>query len=108
MAVLDCKGPKVIGHTCSVPSIAKSSSVTSKSNMQMASTYLKCDARNTTNSLCNRVQLIGVNTLLVLCEYGTTDLCEDGAIFDCPVDKCLYRSTHQWGVFLQQSFEFME
>ena len=68
--------------------------------MQVASTNLKRDTGNTENSLCDGVQLASVNVCLVLCEYGTTDLCEDSPIFNCPVHSLLYWSTHQWGVFL--------
>ncbi len=68
--------------------------------MQVASTNLKRDTGNTKNSLCNWIQLAGVNVLLLLCDYGTTDLCEGGPILNCPVDGLLYWSTHQWGVFL--------
>ena len=58
--------------------------------MQVAITDLKRDAGNTKNSLCNWVELSGVNVLLLPCEYGTTDLCEDGPIFDCSVHGRLY------------------
>jgi len=68
--------------------------------MKVASTYIKRDAGNTNKSLCNWVELKGINILLVLCEYWTTDPCDDGDIFNCPVDRFLYWSTHQWGVFL--------
>jgi hypothetical protein len=96
------------GHTCFVPSRAKPSSVTSASDMPVVDTNLKRDSSNTEDSLCNWVQLTGVSFLLVLCEYGRTDLCEDSAIFNCRVHRLLHRSAHQWGVFLKQSFEFME
>ena len=42
-----------------------SSHVTSVSDIPVASTNLKCDTGNTENSLCNRVQLTGVNLWLV-------------------------------------------
>ncbi len=58
--------------------------------MQLAGTYLKRDAGNTKNSLCNWAQLKGVNFWLILCEYGTTDLCEGSAIFNCPVHEFLH------------------
>ncbi len=89
-AVYDRKDPRASGHTCPAPSTAKPSSVTSKSDRQVVSTYLKRDVGNTKNSFCNWVQLTGVNILLVLCEYWTTDLGEDRGIFNCPVDRFLY------------------
>ena len=76
--------------------------------MPPASTNLKRDLGNTEHSLCNWVQLSGVNFLLVQCESRTNYLCEDSAIFNHPVHGLLYRSAHHWGVFLQQSFELME
>ena len=78
----------------------KPSRVTSKSDVQAESTNLKRDAGNTENSLRNWVQLIGVNILLLLCEYGTTNLCEDSSIFNYPVHGLFTRSAHQWGIFL--------
>ena len=65
------------------------------------STNRKRDVGNTKHSLCNWVQLKGVNVLLVLrgFTYGGTDLSEDSAILDRPVQGLLYRSAHQWGVF---------
>ena len=68
--------------------------------MQVASTYLERGAGNANNSLCNWAQLPGITILLALCDYWTTDLCDDRAIFNCPVNGFFYRSTHQWGVFL--------
>ena len=50
--------------------------------MQMASTNLECDAGNTEDCFCNRVQLPGVNFLLILGACERTDLREDRAIFD--------------------------
>jgi hypothetical protein len=78
--------------------------------MPVMSTNLKRDSSNTKDSLCNWIQLTGVNSLLILfgCGCGRTDLCEDRAIFNRPVHGFFYRSAHQWGVFLKQSFEFME
>jgi len=58
--------------------------------MQVASTYLKRDAGNIKNNLGNSVQLIGVNILLILREYGTTDLCEGNAVFNCPFHEFLH------------------
>src|SRR5258706_13183064 len=89
-AAPDRKDPREPFHTCSVPSIAKLTSVTSKSVMQVASTYLRRDAGNTKSCPCIWFQLPGINILLVLCEYGTTDLCEVGTRFNCPVDGFLY------------------
>ena len=68
--------------------------------MQVVSTYLERDTGNTKNSLCNWVRLPGVSVLLVLCEHGTTDLCEARAMFIDPVHGPLSQSAHQWGVFL--------
>ena len=68
--------------------------------MQAMSTDLKREAGNTENSLCNRIQLRDVNILLILCECGTTDLCEDSAIFKRLVHGLLNRYTHHWRVFL--------
>ena len=76
--------------------------------MPVANTNLKRDLGNTKDSLCNWVQLSGVNFLLVPCGSRTNYLCEDSAIFDRPIHGLLYRSAHHWGVSLQQSFEFME
>ncbi len=58
--------------------------------MQGASTYLKRDAGDTNNSLCDWAQLTGINILLVLCEHWTTDLCNGDGIFNCPVDGFPY------------------
>ena len=74
----------------------------------IASTNLKRDAGNTEDCLCNWAQLPGVNFLLVLCGCERTDLREDSAIFNRLVYRFLYQSAHQWGVFLQQFFEFMK
>ena len=67
--------------------------------MPGARTHLKRDAGNTENSLCNWVQLTGVNVLLVLCGRGTTDLCEDRTIFNRFVHRLFYRPAHHWGIF---------
>ena len=63
--------------------------------MLMASTNLKRDLGNTKDSLCNWIQLPDVNSLLVLCGCGTTNLCENSAIFDRVVHRLFYRSAHQ-------------
>ena len=76
--------------------------------MPVASTNLKRDHGNTEDSLRNWVQLSGVDFLLFRCGSLTTYLCEDSAIFNRLTHGLLYRSTHHWGVFLQQSFEFVE
>ena len=68
--VPDRKDLRASGRTCFVPSTAKPSSVTSLSDMLVASTNLKRDPGNTEDSLCNWVQLIDVNLLLVLCGVG--------------------------------------
>src|SRR5258706_2968516 len=104
----DRKGQKEFGHTCSVPSRAKWSSITYASGMPVASTNLKRDLGNTKDSLCNWVQLLDVNFSLVPCGSRTAYLCEDNAIFNRPVHRLLYPFAHHWSVFLQQSFEFME
>ena len=99
-AAPDHKDPKASGHTCCVPSTAKPSSVTSPSDMPVASTNLKRDPGDTEDSLCNRVQLPAVNFLLVLCECRTTNLCEHSAILNRLVHRLFHRSTHQWRISL--------
>ena len=87
-AILAAAGRKDLrepGHTCSVPSTAKSSSVSFVSDIQGVSTNLKHYAANTKNSLRNWVKLTGVNILFVLCEYWTTDLDEESTIYICSV-----------------------
>ena len=75
----------------------------------VASTYLKGDASNTKDGLRNWVQLRRVNVWFVShVDVGGTDPCEDGPIFNCPIHELLYRFAQQWGILLQQSFEFME
>ena len=86
----DRKGPRASGHTCFALSIAKLSNVTSASAMPVARTCLKRHAGNTKDSLCNWVQLRGVNVLLILCGRGSTDLCEDSAIFNRLVHRLFY------------------
>ena len=76
--------------------------------MPVMSTNLKRDPGNTKDSLRNWVQLTSVNLFLILCGRERTDLCEDNAIFNRPVHGLLCRPAHQWGVFLKQSFKFME
>ena len=68
--------------------------------MRVASTNLKRDLGNTEDSLCNWVQLSGVNFWLVPCGSQTTYLCEGSAIFNRPVHRLLNRSAHHWSVFL--------
>ena len=66
---------------------------------QVARTHLKRDAGNTENSLCNWVQLIGVNFLPVLCRCGITDLCEDSTIFNRLIHRLFHQSAHHRGEF---------
>ena len=99
-AVPDRKGPRESGHTCFVLLGAKPSNVTSASGMSIARTHLKRNASNTEDSLCNWVQLTDVNLLVVLCGCGTTDLCEDSAIFNCLVHHLFCRSAHHRSIFL--------
>ena len=89
-AAHDHKGPRASGHACFVPLTAKPPGVTPNSEMQVENTNLKRDAGNSKNCLCNRAQLSSFNFLLIPCEYGTTDLCEGSAIFNCPVHGFLY------------------
>ena len=58
-------------------------------SVQVVSTNLNRDAGNTEDCLCNWVQLIGVNLLLVPCGWERTDLREDSAIFNRPVHEFL-------------------
>src|SRR5258706_1112930 len=67
-AASDRKGQRASGHTWFVPSRAKHSSVTSASDLSVASTNLKRDTGNTKDSLCNWIQLNGVNILFVSSE----------------------------------------
>ena len=99
-AVPDREGPRAFGHTCFVPSRAKPWSVTSASEMPIASTNLKRDLGNAEDSLRNWVQLSGVNFLLVLCGNWTNYLRDDSAIFDHPVHHLFRRFAHHWGIFL--------
>ena len=68
--------------------------------MPVASTNLKRDPGNTEDSLCDWGQLSGVNLLLVPCGGLAIYLCEDGAIFNRPIHRPLYRPAHHWRVFL--------
>jgi len=65
-AAPDRKVPGASGHTCFVLSRAKSSNVTSASGTLAVRTHLKRGVGNTDDSLCNWVQLPGVNVFLVL------------------------------------------
>ena len=76
--------------------------------MPVVSTNLKCGASKMGESLYKWVRLAGVNFLLILCGSGTTDLCDDSAIYNLPIYGLLYRFVHQWEVFIKQSFEFTE
>jgi len=69
-AAPDHKDPTASCHTCFVPSRAKPSSVTAASEIFVASTNLKRDARNTEDSLCNWIQLKAVNVLFVFVCVG--------------------------------------
>jgi hypothetical protein len=55
----------VSGRTRLAPSRAKRSSVTSAADTTVASTNLKRSVGNTEGSLCDWIQLQGVNALLV-------------------------------------------
>ena len=59
------KGSRVYGRIYFVPSRAKRSSVTSAADAPAASTNLKRDSSETKKSLCDWIQLEGVNVLLV-------------------------------------------
>jgi len=74
--------------------------------MPVASTNLKRNFGNTEDSLCDWIQLQGVNVLLV--STWKTHLCEYNPIFDCVLHSPLGRSAHQWGVAFQTFFEFTE
>ena len=99
-AAPDRTGPRASGHTCFVLSRAKPSNVTSAFGIPAARTHLKRGVGNTEDDLRNWVQLPGVNVFFVLRGCGTTDLCDDGAIFKRPVHCLFYQSAHHWGVFL--------
>jgi len=71
-------------------------SIISAADMPVASTNLKRNLGNTEDSLCDWIQLQGVNILLAL--HGITDLCEYSPIFDCVLHNPLGRWAHQWGV----------
>ena len=58
--------------------------------MSVTSTNLKRDTGNTKDCLCNWVQLLGINFLLVLCGCEKSDLRKDRPIFDRPVYGFLY------------------
>ena len=68
--------------------------------MQVAKTHLKRDSGNTKDSLCNWVQLKGVNILPVLRGCGITDLREDSTIFNRIIHRLFHRSAHHRGEFL--------
>ena len=76
--------------------------------MSAARTHLKRDTGNTEESLCNWIELTDVNVLLVLCGWGPTDLCDDSAKLERLIHCLICRPAHHWGVFYEQSFEFME
>ncbi len=64
----------------------------------ITNTNLKCDTGNTEDSLCNWIQLEGVNFLFVSFECWRTNLREGSSIFDRVVHRLLHRAAHQWGV----------
>ena len=67
--------------------------------MPVASTNLDRDLGNTKDSLCDWVQLSGVNLLLVPCGSRTAYLL-DSAIYICAVHGPLDQSAHHWRTFL--------
>jgi len=69
-------------------------SIISAADMPVASTNLKRNLGNTEDSLCDWIQLQGVNIMLVL--RGITDLCEYSPIFDGVFHNPLGRWAHQW------------
>ena len=96
----DRKGPRASGHTCFVLSRATPSNVTSASNISVVKTHLKRDPGNTKDSLCNWVQLMGLNISSVLCGCEITDLREDSTIFNRIIHRLFHRSAHHRGEFL--------
>ena len=60
----DPRGLMVSGHICFAPSRPGYLSISSVPDVLMMSTYFKCDTGKTKDSLCNRIQLGGVNILL--------------------------------------------
>jgi hypothetical protein len=70
----------------------------SAADVPVASTNLKRNLGNTEDSLCDWIQLQGVNVLQS--PRGKTDLCEYSPIFNSLLHNPLGRSAHQWGVFL--------
>jgi len=66
------KGALASGCICFVPAGAKQLGITTASDVLIVSTNLKRDFGNTEHSLCDAVQLGGVNALQV--PYGRTDL----------------------------------
>ncbi len=55
----------VSGRSCFVLSRAKHQDLPSTTDTPVASTNLKCNVGNPEDSLCDRIQLRGVNVLLV-------------------------------------------
>ena len=96
-AAPDRKGPMASGHTCFVPSRAKTLSVTSAYEILVASTNLKRDTGNTEDSLCNWIQLEAVNVLFVSAWMWRTTSAKTANRL---VHGLLYRPAHQWGVLL--------
>ena len=104
--MVESKAALASGRVCFAPAGAKQSGVTSASDTLIVNTNLKRDIGDTERSLRDVVHLEDVNALQVL--YGRIDLCECGPDFKDPLHSLLRRFFHQWGVILQQSFEFME
>ena len=64
----DHEDSRAARHTWFVPSTAKPSKVIFASDMQVASTNVKCDTGNTEDCPCDWVQLKCVNFSLVFCD----------------------------------------
>jgi hypothetical protein len=104
-AATDPEGTTASCRISLVPSKATGPNVTSASDTPVASTNLNRGAGNTERSLRNWVQLVSISSWF---PYGRTDLCEDNTILDTLLRSLFGRSSHQWRVFLQQSFKFVE
>jgi hypothetical protein len=82
-----------------VPLKAKRASVSSVPETPVAGTNLKRNSGKTEDSLCDRIQLEGVNLSLGV-PFGRTDLCEDSPVLNSLVHNTLCRCIHHRGVFL--------
>jgi hypothetical protein len=98
LAPTDPKEPTAFDRICFVPSRAEQSNVSSVPDTLTVSANLKRDTGKTEDSLCDRIQLEGVNVLLV--PFGRTNLCEDSPVFDSLVHNLLRRCAHHWGLSL--------